>query len=100
MFSKIFIALIIVTAISTKTFAPQKYNMEGTLMTTTPPTSVKGNGSMNCLPTGGGRMPACTLLVSFETTLSTLHLKDIFNTARDTVRIDIRQSVLEKEGDH
>lgn len=85
--------------INTRNFAPQKYNMEGALTSTVPPTPVRGNGSMTCLPTGGGQSPACTLLLSFETTLTALHLNQIFPTAREGVRIDIRQSVLERAND-
>ena len=83
--------------INTKNFAPQKYNMEGTLTSTDPFTPVRGTGSMTCLPTGGGRSPACTLLLSFETSLASLKLDDIFKGSEDLVRVDVRQSVLEKE---
>ncbi len=85
--------------INTRNFAAQRYNLEGVLNTTVPPLPVRGNGSMTCLPTGGGQSPACTLLLSFETTLTALHLSQVFPTANEGVRIDIRQSVLERESD-
>lgn len=85
--------------INTKYYAPQKYNMEGTLTSIGPPATVWGTGSMTCMPmpTGGGMMPTCTLLASMETTLSVLNLSEIFTAAEDAVRIDLRQSILENE---
>ncbi len=86
--------------INTQNFSPQRYpNMEGQLTSVSPPVAIKGNGSMTCIPAGDKATPACTLLVALETTLSTLQLQDIFATAKETVRIDVRQSILERENE-
>ena len=83
--------------INSRRFDPQRYNMEGIITSATAPMSVRGNGSMTCIPAGDKLTPACTLLLSMETTLSALHLSDLFPTAKEEVRIDLRQSVLEKQ---
>ena len=75
----------------------QKYNMEGVITTATPPMPVRGNGSMSCIPSGDRLTPACTLLLTMETTLSALHLSSVFPDAAEGVRIELRQSILEKE---
>ncbi len=86
-------------AINSKNYNPQRYNMEGMLTSAVPPIMMKGNGSMTCMPAGDQITPACLLLVSLETSLSVLRLSSIFPDAEDSVRIDVRQSILKKEGD-
>jgi hypothetical protein len=85
--------------INTQNFAPQRYNLEGQLTSVNPPVPVRGNGSMNCMPAGDRATPACTFLLSLETTLALLKLKDVFPNAEDGVRIDIRQSILERDNE-
>lgn len=85
--------------INTQNFAPQRYNLEGQITSVNPPVPVRGNGTMNCVPAGDRATPACTFLLSVETTLAILKLKDIFTTAEDGVRIDIRQSILERDNE-
>lgn len=87
-------------AINTQNFSPQRYNnMEGQLTSANPPITVRGNGSMTCIPAGDKATPACTLLVSLETTLTALHLQDLLPGANDAIRIDVRQSILERENE-
>ncbi len=86
-------------AIDTKNFTPQRYNMEGLLTSISPPVPIRGNGSMTCLPAGDKATPACTLLISFETSLANLYLKEVFASADNGVRIDVRQSILERENE-
>lgn len=83
--------------INSRRFDPQRYNMEGLITSATVPAAVRGNGSMTCIPAGDKLTPACTLLLSMETTLSALHLRDAFPTANEQVRIDLRQSILERQ---
>lgn len=86
--------------INTQNFSPQRYpNMEGQLTSVSPPVNIKGNGSMTCIPAGDKATPACTLLVTLETTLSTLQLREVFPTFKDAVHIDVRQSILERENE-
>lgn len=85
--------------INTQNFTPQKYNMEGQITSVSPPAPVRGNGSMNCLPAGDRATPACTFLVTIEATLTQLQLKDIFPLAKDGVRVDVRQSILERDNE-
>lgn len=82
--------------INTKNFAPQHYNLEGTLNSAVPPVSVHGNGMMSCLPAGDRLTPACTLLLTLEANLSDLNLRQLFKQAKEGVRIEVRQSMLEK----
>jgi hypothetical protein len=86
-------------SINTRNYGPQKYNMEGVLTTGYTPVTLQGNGSMTCMPAGDYATPACMLLVSLQTTLSVLHLNQIFTGAEEGVRIDVRQSILKKIGD-
>ena len=83
--------------INSKRYDLQKYNMEGAITSINPPMPVRGNGSMTCIPSGDRLTPACTLLLTMETTLSALHLTNVFRTADKGVRIDLRQSILERE---
>ena len=85
--------------INTRNYNPQKYNMEGTLTSANPPVTLRGNGSMTCLPSGDQITPACLLLITLETSLSALRLNQIFPDAEDGVRIEVRQSILKKEGE-
>lgn len=83
--------------INSKQYNPQKYNMEGTITSAMPPIVVQGKGNMTCMPAGDRLTSACILLLSMETTLAALQLADVFPTARAEVRIDLRQTILEKE---
>lgn len=85
--------------INTQNFAPQRYNLEGQVTSTSPPVPVRGNGSMNCIPAGDRATPACTFLLNFETTLTALHLTDVFSDADEGVRIEVRQSILERDNE-
>ncbi len=83
--------------INSKRYDLQKYNMEGVITTATPPMPVRGNGSMSCIPSGDRLTPACTLLLTMETALSALHLSSVFPDTAEGVRIELRQSILERE---
>ena len=83
--------------VNTKNYSPQRYNMEGLLTSTTPAVTLHGKGSMTCIPAGDNITPSCTLLISLDSDLSTLLLKDLFPNAEEGARIDIRQSLLQKE---
>ncbi|HLP49966.1 MAG TPA: hypothetical protein VK154_03725 [Chitinophagales bacterium] len=85
--------------INTQNFAPQRYNLEGQVTSTSPPVPVRGNGSMNCIPAGDRATPACTFLLNFETTLTALHLREAFPDANEGVRIEVRQSILERDNE-
>jgi len=85
--------------INTQNFSPQRYNMEGQITSASPPVPVRGNGSMSCIPAGDRATPACTFLMSVETNLTTLHLAEVLPDAKDGVRIDIRQSILERDNE-
>jgi hypothetical protein len=84
-------------AINTKNISEQHYNMEGTLVSGSFLLPIQAIGSMTCLASADRITPACTLLMTMETTLRALRLAHIFPTARNGVRIDLRESILERE---
>ncbi len=84
-------------SINTKKYDPQNYLLEGTLTCAGHSMPVKGKGSMTCLPNANRLTPACTLLFSLESNLSILNLSRIFPASKQEVRIDLRQSILERE---
>lgn len=75
----------------------QKFNIEGAIISATPPVAAFGNGNLICYNSGDGVVPSCMLTLTMKTTLTTLNLKDIFRGAQNEIQIDIRQSLLKKE---
>jgi len=84
-------------SINTKKYDPQNYIMEGTMSCAGHAAIVRGKGTMTCLPSANRLTPACTLLFSVESTLSSLDLSQVFTSAKEGLRIDLRQSILEKD---
>lgn len=76
----------------------QKFNIEGTMISATPPTAAFGKGDLICYNAGhNGVTPSCMLTLTMKTTLTVLNLKQIFIYAHNDIQIDIRQSLLTKE---
>lgn len=83
--------------VNSKKFSPQKYNLQGTVNSSTPPFNAEGNGTVICIAPGSDAVPSCKLIAAIKTTLSTLNLADIFKNADNNIQIDILQSLLQKE---
>lgn len=84
--------------VNTSNSSVQKFNIEGTIISASPPTAALGNGNLICYnPGDNGVTPSCMLTLTMKTTLTTLNLKQIFIYANNEIQIDIRQSLLKKE---
>lgn len=75
---------------------PQKFNLTG-IINSSSPMAAGGNGTLVHQPISGNNMPSCILTLTMKTSLSGLNLTTVFKTAEDTIQIEIRQSLLEKE---
>lgn len=83
--------------INPRVFAAQRYLLDGMLTVGNLALPINGTGSMTCMAAANNSTPACTLLLSFESTLSALNLTELFPGARDAIRVDMRQSILERQ---
>lgn len=80
--------------INTQKHPPQKFDVEGTMLTAVPPAFVKAKGTLVHIASGG--TIACELTMTMRFSLSALNIQDAFYNAKDLVQIDIKQAVLKR----
>ncbi len=80
--------------INTKKHPPQKFDVEGTMLTSVPPTNVIGKGIINHISSGSDI--ACELTLKFQFRLSALNIQQVFYNANDNIQIDIQQAILKR----
>ena len=80
--------------INTKKHPPQKFDVEGTMLTSVPPTNVIGKGIINHISSGSDI--ACELTLKFQFRLSALNIQQAFYNANDNIQIDIQQAILKR----
>ncbi|HKR07443.1 MAG TPA: hypothetical protein VJY62_22605 [Bacteroidia bacterium] len=83
--------------INTKKHPPQKFNVEGTILTAVPPANVKAKGTLTHISSGG--TIACMLTMKLQFSLEALNIQQAFYNAKDLIQIDIQQAVLKRVND-